>query len=498
MIAKWSDRILHILFFAVFSIITVGVIGSVCGVNFWGLIAAAGIFGAGVAAVYLLYKRFGNIESRKADLIFAVIAAMMLIFQVTAANLLLANPVTDWGVIHEVARVYARDGSMENMYENLPYNVHYLAKYTNNNAAAAFMALFYRAVYLIFGDVPLIAPVLLNTAFIFISVVFCYLVAKRILGNFGGLVTAVICFLFLPYYTYTPYFYTDSLSMPFTVLSLYLFIRAYESDKPAVEIGLYSACALSIAVGYLLKGNVVVVLVGVILFVLVKGGVKKITVGAGVTVTAFIISVAMLNLMISSLHMTTEEERYNYQYPLTHWVMMGLKGEGGFDQADSSFTNAAGNYDQKQAANIEEIEKRISEYGFGGMCRHLYDKAIFTWDDGSYWVSNHIYDNAGERNFLHEFVLKDGQAYSVFYCISAGMQIVILLMFCITSLYSAAKPRCDYMTLVRLLIFGIAMFLLVWETRSRYLFNFTPLFLIVTAQGMLISSRVVDRLRTRG
>lgn len=498
MIAKWSDRILHILFFAVFSIITVGVIGSVCGVNFWGLIAAAGIFGAGVAAVYLLYKRFGNIGSRKADLIFAVIAAVMLIFQVTAANLLLANPVTDWGVIHEVALVYARDGSMENMYENLPYNVHYLAKYTNNNAAAAFMALFYRAVYLIFGDVPLIAPVLLNTAFIFISVVFCYLVAKRILGNFGGLVAAVICFLFLPYYTYTPYFYTDSLSMPFTVLSLYLFIRAYESDKPAVEIGLYSACALSIAVGYLLKGNVVVVLVGVILFVLVKGGVKKITVGAGVTVTAFIISVAMLNLFISSLHMTTEEERYNYQYPLTHWVMMGLKGEGGFDQADSSFTNAAGNYDQKQAANIEEIEKRISEYGFGGMCRHLYDKAIFTWDDGSYWVSHHIYDNAGERNFLHEFVLKDGQAYSVFYCISAGMQIVILLMFCITSLYSVAKPRCDYMTLVRLLIFGIAMFLLVWETRSRYLFNFTPLFLIVTAQGMLISSRVVDRLRTRG
>ena len=112
MIAKWSDRILHILFFAVFSIITVGVIGSVCGVNFWGLIAAAGIFGAGVAAVYLLYKRFGNIESRKADLIFAVIAAVMLIFQVTAANLLLANPVTDWGVIHEVARVYARDGSI--------------------------------------------------------------------------------------------------------------------------------------------------------------------------------------------------------------------------------------------------------------------------------------------------------------------------------------------------------------------------------------------------
>lgn len=497
MIAKWSDRILHILFFAVFSVITVGVIGSVCGVNFWGLIAAAGIFGVGVTAVYLLYQRFGNIESRKADIIFVVIAAVMLILQLIAVKLLLANPVTDWHLIHQVALSFAKNGSMENMYENLPHNPHYMAKYLNNNAAAAFLAIFYRVVYLVLGDVPLIAPALLNTAFIFISVVFCYLVAKRILGNFGGLVAAVICFFFLPYYTYTPYFYTDSLSMPFTVLSLYLFIRAYESDKPAAKIGLYCACALSIAVGYLLKGNVVVVLIGVILFVLVKGGVKKIMVGAGITVAAFIISVAVINILISSLHMTTEEERYNYQYPLTHWVMMGLKGDGGFDQEDSSFTNAAGNYDQKQAANIEEIKNRISEYGFGGMCGHLYDKAIFTWGDGSYWVSHHIYDNAGERNFLHEFVLKNGQAYSVFYCISAGMQIVILLMFCITSLYSVAKPRCDYMALVRLLIFGVAMFLLVWETRSRYLFNFTPLFLIVTAQGMLICAKAVNKLKEK-
>ena len=49
------------------------------------------------------------------------------------------------------------------------------------------------------------------------------------------------------------------------------------------------------------------------------------------------------------------------------------------------------------------------------------------------------------------------------------------------------------MTLIRILVFGIALFLLVWETRSRYLFNFTPLFLIVAAQGMIRSAKVFGR-----
>lgn len=262
MIAKWSDRIFHILFFTAFSIITIGVIASICRVNLWGIVTAVGMLGLGIVVIYLLYRRFGNIGSRKANIVFAVMAAVMLVIQLAAANLLLANPVTDWNVIHQVALSFAKNGSMDNMYENLPNNHHYLAKYTNNGGITVLLSFFYRAIYLIFGDVPLIAPVMLNTVFIFVSVIFCYLIAKRILGNFGGLVAGGLCFLFVPYYTYTPYFYTDSISMPFTVISIYLFIRAYESDNTAVEITLYCSCAFSVAVGYLLKGNVIVVLAG--------------------------------------------------------------------------------------------------------------------------------------------------------------------------------------------------------------------------------------------
>lgn len=493
MITKWCDRFFHILFFVLFSIITVGVIGSIFGVNFWGVVTAVGMVVLGVVVISLLYRRFGNIGSKKANIVFLIMAAVMLGLQLVAANLLLANPVTDWNVIHQVALSFAKNGTMDNMYENLPYNVHYLAKYTNNNGIAVLLSVFYRAVYMIFGDVPLIAPVILNTVFIFVSVILCYLIAKRILGNFGGIVTAGFCFLFMPYYTYTPYFYTDSISMPFTVLSVYLFIRAYDSNKTVSETILYCACACSIAVGYLLKGNVIIVLVGVIVYTLIKGGIKKLIFGVALTLSVFVICLASLNLFISSMHMTTEEERYQYQYPITHWVMMGLKGVGSFDQAESTFTNSAGNYDEKQEANLEVIQQRLSDYGFGGMCKHLFDKAMFTWNDGSYWISHHIYNNTGDRNFLHEFVLMNGRAYGVFYCISSGMQIVILLMFCITSLYSVIKPRCDHMTLIRILIFGIALFLLVWETRSRYLFNFTPLFLIVAAQGMILSAKAFGR-----
>ena len=45
-------------------------------------------------------------------------------------------------------------------------------------------------------------------------------------------------------------------------------------------------------------------------------------------------------------------------------------------------------------------------------------------------------------------------------------------------------PYVNILTLFKGIIFAAFIFFLIWETRSRYLYNFTPLFMLVAVDGL--------------
>lgn len=497
MLLKWSTRIFHIIFLIMFSVITFSVIASIFNKDFLGVAAAAGFLLLETVIFYFLYKKLSDISNKAVNIIFAVMAVCMFIIQIFIARNLMSDPVTDWNIIHRIALSYAENGSMEHIYEYLPNNVGYMGRFQNNNGITVMLSFYYRILYLMLGRVPALAPVCLNTLFITVGVVFGFFIAKRVLGNFGGLVTAVLSFIFIPFYTYSPYYYTDSLSLPFVTLSLYLFIRAFECKKLAPRIILFLCMGVVSAMGYNMKGSVIITLVGALIYLIIKGGIKKFLLGTASIALAFIIFTMSFNLVADSLHMTNPDEIYKEKYPVGYWIMIGLKGDGGFDKEDNTYVVNAGNYNQKKEATEKVIKERIKNYGVGGMYNHLVRKAVFTWGDGTYWINHHIYHNIYNKNIMHDFILRDGKYYNIFFCVSAGIQIVILLMFLITSLYYTIKPKFDYTTLIRGIIFGIMIFFLVWETRSRYIFNYTPLFLIMVSQGFIIISKLIDNIKNK-
>lgn len=485
MISKMFDKIFHNVFFVIFAIVTFIAICAIFGTNFFGVILAAAFLAISYAIFPKIHKKYSNISDKNLNIAFLIILAIMLIVQFLLALNMISKPITDWYVINEVSKSYAINGNMEHIYDNLPYNRDYLARYTNNNGITVLFSFYYRIIYLISGIIPIEAPVILNTLFISASVVLCYLIAKKAFGNFHALITMILCILFLPYYTYCTYFYTDSISMPFVILSIYLFICGYDSKKIVNKIILFFFSGISCAIGFELKGSVIIALIAVIVYMIYKGGIKKILLGSGTIIAGFLVIAIAFNGLVSSLQITDEETLYREQYPLTHWVMMGLKDDGNFDQADSTFTYRAGNYDEKKAANIQEIGKRLSEYGVFGLINHFIIKANFTWSDGTYWISHHIYQPYNGRNFLHEFFLMDGSWFPVFKSISSGMQLCMLIMICVSLFSCVKKPRFDYITLMHIITFGVYLFFLIWETRSRYIFNFTPIFIIIWADGII-------------
>lgn len=487
--AKLFDRVFHIVFLSIFIIVTIIAVCSICGKSIIAVVLGAAYIFLAVWGFSKLKKRFYDISDKKLTLTFVIMIVLMLIIQLIVAFTLAAKPTSDWEIINEIATSYAHNGNMDHIYDNLPKFNNYLKRYPNNNAIAILFSLYYRALYLITGDIPIQAPIVLNTLFINAAVVFCFLTAKKAFGNFHALVTAIICFLFLPYYTYCPYFYTDSISMPFCILSIYLFICAYDSKKLLTKIILFFFSGLVCALGYALKGSIAIVLIAVIVYMIYKGGIKKLLLGSGMIIAGFLALTVAFNAFIATFNINDEVSKVKDKYPLTHWVMMGLKGNGGYNREDSKLTAHAGDYDDKKAANIEVINQRLSDYGFFGLMGHLGEKIEFTWSDGTYFITNYIYKPLDKNNFLNG-IISDVRNGTGFYIFSSAMHILILCMVCVSLFFCIKKPPLNYITLMHILMFGVFIFFLIWETRSRYLFNFTPVYIMICADGIL---RTVDR-----
>ncbi|MEE1055952.1 MAG: glycosyltransferase family 39 protein [Acutalibacteraceae bacterium] len=488
-----SNVVFNYVFAVLFSIITIGA-STVLFNNIFVVITTALFM---LTLIFLggrLYKSDKEITEKQVNVFFMIMIAVMFIVQLIFGYFLKSTPVTDWGTIDTIAKNFAENGNFENMYEGLPKGRHqYMARYPNNNGILILLSLYYRVIYLILGWVPIYAAIVLNTIFITTSVVFTFLIAKKIFKPKGALITAIACFIFLPYYTYTAYYYSDSLSIPFTTISVYLVILGAKSEKEkwGKKILYLLLAGLSTAIGYTLKGSLLVILVGAVVYFVLCNKPKKALISCVGIIVATAVFISGINSFVNSFNFTNEEELYEQQYPINHWIMMGLKDEGDFNQDDATFTRNAGNYNQKKAAANKQIDKRLEEMGLIGLAEHLYEKIIFTWDDGTYWISNHINskDEKGNeienRNILFEFVLKDGKYHNVFYLYSNSLHMCILMLIVVSGFLSAKKKKITKMTLIHGIIFGVTLFFMMWETRSRYLFNFTPLFILTAVNGFI-------------
>lgn len=488
-----SNVVFNYVFFVLFSFITISAATVIFKDFFVVFFTALTIFILFCIGGYV-YKNGKTPSAKQVNIIFAILLVVMIILQVIIGYSLICNKFTDWKVMDILSRNYAETGSFENMYRGLPEGNHgYMARYPNNNGTLMILALYERVVFKVLGYVPLYAPVALNTLCITVAVVFTFLIAKKIFSPIGALITSVFCFMFLPYYTYTAYYYSDSLSIPFVPIAVYFVILGVkaENNKLIKRIVCLIVAAISIAVGYSVKGSILVILVGAVVYIVLENRIKQALISIICIVLAFGITSVGIKSFGNSMQFTTEEELYEEQYPINHWIMMGLNGKGGFTQSDSTFTANAGNYDEKKAAVNKVIAERLQEMGFDGMIEHLSAKLSYTWGDGTYYIYNHlnIMEEDGktlktEYSPLFEFVLQDGKYYEGFSVYSNTMQMVMLIFMLLSAYYGIRRKKITAMTLIRGVVFGMALFFMIWETRSRYIFNFTPMFILLASGGI--------------
>ena len=118
-----------------------------------------------------------------------------------------------------------------------------------------------------------------------------------------------------------------------------------------------------------------------------------------------------------------------------------------------------------------------------------------TWGDGVYFAPEKLQRDPLKESWLHDWVLYYGKNYSYTYRYCNAVQLLLLGGILLSLLRNfMEKGRTRKIQAMQLSVFGIFLFLLIWETRSRYLVNFVPVFILLGLDAMqAIRNRLLHR-----
>lgn len=409
-------------------------------------------------------------------------AIVLFIINIVFGFMLRYTPVFDLGAIFTGASEWAVTGNfMERMDPTCDSNYFY---YFPNNLGGMTLLYFAFKIASLFGGTDYFAIAMITNAVLAaIMVLLTILICKRLFGIRQS-VMALTCILFMPTsYFIAPTFYTDSLSVVFPVLVIYLYLRTIGSKTLASKIFFSIMIGVACAIGMLIKFTVMISLIAVVIYHCIRKGVVSALSIAAISVSVIIGVFALFNGYFYSNHLEKATAQ-SLNTPYTHWIMMSLEGEGRYNPQDYEFTRSFDDIEERDSAISSEITRRIGEKGVMGMLELFKKKGIISFGDGTLAQSDFLDDTPAHSTFLHRFVLYDSEYHGVYKYACAGIFYALLLLMLIAALGSLyAKQQCDAM-LPMLCVFGIMLFLMFWEATGRYITNYVPMIIISAVYGL--------------
>lgn len=332
-----------------------------------------------------------------------------------------------------------------------------------------------------------ISTLIMNIAFIQLAILFMFKIVKKIYNNFTACFTLSLMFLFLPIYAYSTIMYTDTTSMFIPVALIYCFIKIgqMKEDKKkylyAIFIGVLSFLALS------LKVTALIVIISYIINEIIQHKFKEMIKVILVSLTTFLIINTSYTAIIKNTGVMGIPYEDTKQVPFTHFIMMGMYGSGAFSAEEWQYTLQLPDYQTRKDANIAKIKERLKTYGTQGYIKFLNNKVKGqTWGSGTYDFESILNSYNIDNNIAHQFLLEDGKYYRITYYYCQIYHFTMLFCLIISSIYGIKKgtEENEIISISKLSILGLMIFLLIWETRSRYMLNFIPIYILVMVSGI--------------
>ena len=424
----------------------------------------------------------------KSIIVFGLI--LLFVVNVIMGFILRFDPVFDLGAIFTGAKEWVTTGNfMDHMDPTCGTNYFYYFPHNLGGMTLLFVAF---KVASLFGMTDYYAIAMItNALLVTMTALMAVLICRRLFGITQSVMALVCILLSPPFYFMASVFYTDSLSMIFPVLVIYLYLKYMDSTTHKHRALFTVLMGLSCGVGMLVKFTVVIALVAVIIHhMLTNRIISSLRVAAisAVCVAAVLLS---FNAYFYSVHLDRASAE-KLEVPYSHWIMMGLEGNGRYNPSDYEYTLSFDDKEEQKAAIINRIKERIKDRGPLGMLSLFYEKGIIIFGDGTYAQSDFLDDNPENDTALHSYILYDGEHYQAYQYLCSGVRFTLQLLMLIAAYGTLLQKKETYENMLPLLcMFGVMVFFMMWEVTGRYSTNFIPMIIITAISGLNVVEEAI-------
>lgn len=413
--------------------------------------------------IRLFYQK--DFKTKTLWILAGILFFIFLLLQVATLNLRV-TPSWDFGAIFNGVQDYIHH--IEN-----GFTWEYLSQFPNNIPLFMIELVFFKIVSFFSFINPMNAGFLLNALLIDLSVIFLFLYLKKQYSFKLAIIGLLFCILLTPLFLYTPIFYSDTFSVfcPIFILYCYTFFREQKITKKNFIWAFFIGCATFY--GMKIKITVCITTIAVFLDMLFHQKWKNIFILILCCFSTFFIGSIVYQTGYQYLKKNNPIDE-TLKIPYNHWIKMGMHGWGAYNGEDFELYHTNPNYEEWPRINQDEIKRTLKEYGVDGYLSFLNRKVFYTWGDGTYLVSTKISRySLYPDSFISQIVSCNGAYHTIYSYFANTIHYGLILLLLLNGIWSIIKKKTNQIPEFLCLI-GIFIFLLFWETRSRYLYHYIP------------------------
>ena len=441
--------------------------------------------------IVFIYKKLLNKLLTKKYVPYVLIG-IFFVLSIIIGYLLRLNPTWDMGDVYTIAKNHALTGTMGGS--------KYLVSYPNNIMITVIYTIVFKIVSL-FGVKEFITTATFFNAIIITSTVFItYRIAKIMFDNKKALMILIIMVMTTPLYLHVAIYYTDSISMFFSSLILYLFliINDNKNDKSKQTILLQILLGFILVIAWKVKVTSIFIFIAICVYFILSSISKKQIKEILIVLISFLIFLLLYNFIIED-RINNREDVDNLRMPMEYWILTGLNENGVFKLEYYELFCNYSTYKEKKEAGKKAIIETIKSYSVNDFVRHLTDKLKFAWTDGTYFAPEKLRRDPVNYNILHKFVLSN-EKYNSYYKYFPQIMHIGMMVFMICNCIKIAREKAykSEKLILLIAIYGLMVFLLIWENRSRYILTMLPIYILLEVDGIDMISEIKEVKRIRG
>jgi len=399
-----------------------------------------------------------------------------------------------------------------------PSRVRYFERYPN----LIFLTLIFWKIFTVaerFGISDLVELrmilVVLNAIVMSSAVFVTFLVAKRVAGAVAGVFSLILSTAFLVVSPWIGVPYSDALGTIFPIVLVYLYLRSRDGRGIRTTIICYGLIGIVSAIGYAVKPTVLFTLLAIIGVMVLRSltqqlnwkSLRRPVIATCVSLSLFLVSHAGLGAIQNGSGTVPFDISNNEgAFPATHFLMMGAQGNGGYTGSDVKVSEAIESADDRFWNGIQVYGERVSEMGFEGYVNFLGSKALFTWGNGTFaqWAEGGSQDSPFTHTdpmskAVQSYYDPDGINRQVLVNFWQASWLVVLLLLAVPLFFKRKQLFSDPLTIMRVAVILLTVFLLLFEARARYLYLYLPVIIVLASASFVPLFHQLDQwLRRRG